>query len=358
MDPLISVIVPVYKVEPYLRRCLDSICNQSYRNLEIICVNDGSPDNSLAILEEYAARDSRITIINQENQGLGAARNTGIDAAHGEWVSGVDSDDWIEPNLYAKAVACMKEDIDIICYGAFVDGEVNSQKAADMQKYYDIDSAGETVMKTFQQLQRVSVNFWSKLYRCSLLKKYRLRQPARKRYEDVAFFYSVMLVSRKVAFINARLYHYIQRNDSIMGQSFARDARGLELLDELIFFYHFLKDHELLRKYRELMLNVIEYHYRQVHHYIPESLYPAAADKTNAIAELCGFDELPYCSWKQDARVMKRGKMYRYFHDCLNGEEKIGLGKYRPITIRNIPCGKILYINGKRIGRIWKYGPV
>lgn len=187
-EPLISVIVPVYKVEPYLRRCLDSICNQSYRNLEIICVNDGSPDNSLAILEEYAARDSRITIINQENQGLGAARNTGIDAAHGEWVSGVDSDDWIEPDLYVKAVACMKEDIDIICYGAFVDGEVNSQKAADMQKDYDIDSAGETVMETFQQLQRVSVNFWSKIYRCSLLKKYRLRQPAGKRYEDVTFF--------------------------------------------------------------------------------------------------------------------------------------------------------------------------
>ena len=94
-EPKISVVVPVYKVEPYLRKCLDSIVNQTYRNLEIILVDDGSPDNCGAICDEYAAGDSRIRVIHQENGGVSSARNAGLSAVTGEWVGWVDSDDWL-----------------------------------------------------------------------------------------------------------------------------------------------------------------------------------------------------------------------------------------------------------------------
>lgn len=104
-QPLITVIVPVYNVEKYLRRCLDSIIGQTYQNLEILCIDDGSIDNSGEICEQYAARDARIKVIHQENQGLSTARNRGLDAAEGEYIAFVDSDDYILEDMYKKMLA-------------------------------------------------------------------------------------------------------------------------------------------------------------------------------------------------------------------------------------------------------------
>ena len=95
--PTVSVIIPVYNVEQYLSKCLDSVINQTFKNIEIICINDGSTDNSLKILNEYAMADKRIIVINQENSGVYAARNKGLQIANGKYISFVDSDDWIEP---------------------------------------------------------------------------------------------------------------------------------------------------------------------------------------------------------------------------------------------------------------------
>ena len=108
-EPKISVIVPVYKVEPYLRKCLDSIINQTYRNLQIILVDDGSPDNCGAICDEYASKDSRIEVIHQENGGVSAARNAGLKLAAGDYIGWVDSDDWIEPDMYAYMLENMQK---------------------------------------------------------------------------------------------------------------------------------------------------------------------------------------------------------------------------------------------------------
>lgn len=119
-QPLLSVIVPVYKVEKYLHRCLDSIINQTYRNLEIILIDDGSPDNSGEICDEYAKKDKRITVIHQENKGQGAARNIGINKANGELITFVDSDDWLELNMYDILISKLLEyDLDIIKCAVF-----------------------------------------------------------------------------------------------------------------------------------------------------------------------------------------------------------------------------------------------
>ena len=107
---MISIIVPVYNTAPYLPQCLDSLVNQTYRDIEIICVNDGSTDNSPDILKAYAERDSRILVIHQENLGLSGARNKGLESARGEWVMFVDSDDWIAPDMYEKLYHHLTED--------------------------------------------------------------------------------------------------------------------------------------------------------------------------------------------------------------------------------------------------------
>ena len=99
---LISVIVPIYNVEKYLDKCIESIVNQTYKNLEIILVDDESPDNCPEICDKWAERDSRIKVIHKENGGAGSARNAGIEASSGEWIGFVDGDDWIEPNMYEK----------------------------------------------------------------------------------------------------------------------------------------------------------------------------------------------------------------------------------------------------------------
>lgn len=113
-NPLISVIIPVYNMEKYLRRCLDSVLAQDYTNLEILVVDDGSTDGSWAICQEYARKDARITVIHQENGGLSAARNTGLDRATGAYIAFVDSDDYILPNMYSAMLACKnREDADI-----------------------------------------------------------------------------------------------------------------------------------------------------------------------------------------------------------------------------------------------------
>lgn len=113
---MISVIVPVYNVKPYLQKCVDSIRNQTYQNLEIILVDDGSTDGSGEMCDEYANKDSRVIALHQKNAGQGAARNLGLDTAHGEWVGFVDADDWIDLNYYEKLVqAAETADADMAC---------------------------------------------------------------------------------------------------------------------------------------------------------------------------------------------------------------------------------------------------
>ena len=123
--PKVSVITPVYNVETYLRQCLDSVLNQTLRDIEIICVDDGSTDGSAAILEEYAAKDSRIKVVKQENAGAGAARNAGLSVAKGEWLSILDADDEFSPNMLSEMVeAGERNSADVVACTMVKDGDI------------------------------------------------------------------------------------------------------------------------------------------------------------------------------------------------------------------------------------------
>ena len=209
----ISVIVPVYNTAQWLRRCLDSVCGQTYPHLEIICVNDGSTDESAKILEEYAAQDSRIKVITQKNGGLSAARNTGLAYATGEWVAGVDSDDYIASDLYEKAIAHATDSVDMVFFGVQeVDEE---EKLLPSRAYFDLPEAGIYEM-TPELADSLNVCFWSKLWRRSVLETHHLRFPVGLLHEDEALYYTALPHVGKVAVCANYGYMYVQRAGSIM----------------------------------------------------------------------------------------------------------------------------------------------
>ncbi len=225
-SPLISVIVPVYNVEKYLRKCLDSICGQTYSNLEILCVNDGSTDGSAAILEEYAARDARIKVFTQTNAGLSAARNTALEHATGEWVTGVDSDDYLDLDTYEYALTAATPEVDIICFGTRVVWEKEATTPR-LQEYFHFRYSGEQT-PTPELIRYTNVTFWSKLWRKSLIERFQQTFPVGLRYEDTYFWYTLAPFARRIAFAPDEKIYYLQRPGSIMS-----DKSSPKLLDRL-----------------------------------------------------------------------------------------------------------------------------
>ena len=224
--PLISVIVPVYRVEKYLDRCLQSITGQTYRNLEIILVDDGSPDSSGAICDAWAAKDSRIRVIHKENAGAGAARNTALDAATGEIISMIDSDDYLETHMYEHLYSLMQEDVDI------VECDIVLTESDDFP--LDDGTGAETGIYDLEDALRLHLRDEifcqtppNKLYRSSVVRD--IRFPVGNLIDDEFFTYKVICNARKLARTSARMYAYRQQPGSAMHKSFSlRRLQGLE----------------------------------------------------------------------------------------------------------------------------------
>ncbi|MCQ2122858.1 MAG: glycosyltransferase [Fibrobacter sp.] len=216
-NPLISVIVPIYKVEPYLRQCLDSIVNQTYTNLEIILVDDGSPDGCPAICDEYAVNDNRIIVIHKENGGLSDARNAGLDICKGEYISFVDSDDSIE-NIYFETLikTALELNSDLVIG--------NNNTSTDKNSPLKIVSFFDSLTEEFGPNRLAFIASWGKLYHHSLFNE--IRFPLGKTHEDTFTTYLLNYKAKKIVFINKTLYHYIRRTDSITGK-----GPTLDLLD-------------------------------------------------------------------------------------------------------------------------------
>ncbi len=232
MDMLdVSIIIPVYNVENYLRQCLDSVVNQTLEKIEIICVNDGSTDSSLQILEEYARNDDRVKIINKENNGAGAARKTGLDNAKGEFIAFVDSDDWVKldtyENLYKNAIS---NNSDLVMlnfdfYDEFKD-EYTSWPDYNIAKYFneDIDFYEFIFHHSDIKPHLLNRSFspWSKLYKTEFIRSYDdfYLEKFISLGEDVPFHVQVLLRARRISFYNDRCYFYrISNVDSICNSS-------------------------------------------------------------------------------------------------------------------------------------------
>lgn len=213
--PLISVIVPIYKVEAYLPECIDSILRQTYTNLECILVDDGSPDRCGAICDEFAKRDSRVKVIHQPNRGVSEARNAGLDAAKGQYISYVDSDDWIKPETLEVLLEIMQKYQVRIADAAFVRGtEAPEERVL-------VCSGAEMMVHFFKSdlVEYPNSAFWSpvpKLFEAELWKDPEARYPSGLLYEDLQTIPYVYFHADRVALTNRQLYFYRTRENSTM----------------------------------------------------------------------------------------------------------------------------------------------
>lgn len=216
--PLVSVIVPVYKVESYLRKCIDSIIAQTYTNLEIILIDDGSPDNCPAICDEYATNDYRVQVIHKENGGLSDARNVGISIAKGDWICFVDSDDIVNINYVRILVtAAIKNDCEIaICsYSTFYnDKTINIHKKIYKTNCLKIISPIEAFKKQYVSDVTKYVVAWNKIYKRSLFDT-KIRFPIGRLHEDDFTTYKLFLEANKIVDIDYCLNYYRVRKESI-----------------------------------------------------------------------------------------------------------------------------------------------
>lgn len=220
----VTVIVPVYNVEKYLRQCLDSIVNQSYRNLEIILVDDGSPDNCGAICDEYAAKDSRIRVIHQENGGLSAARNAGLDIATGEYIAFVDSDDWVSDVFIETMVSAAEPNSVVMCNFIYWKSENNCSVALDEATVETIGTA------TFwnRTLGAGCVPYtvvWNKLYPRHIFAKCRFFEGLI--HEDEEILHHIIDQICQIKTISEPMYFYRRTRTSITGCGF--NPRRLDL---------------------------------------------------------------------------------------------------------------------------------
>lgn len=212
--PLISLIVPVYNVKDYLKTCLQSILEQTYKNLEIILVDDGSDDGSSGICDEYARMDQRIKTIHLPHSGVSAARNAGLAAATGELLGFVDSDDWIDHDMYQYLYALMQEhDADVSACTYLLEQEGRPSKIINNTGKLYVFSRKE-IIRALVKNDLVKNYLWAKLFKRKLFD--RLSFPVGRVYEDVAVLYKVFYSSQKVVLSCVSKYHYmIHKNESI-----------------------------------------------------------------------------------------------------------------------------------------------
>ena len=212
MTDLLSVVVPVYKVEPYLRECLDSIICQTYKELEIILVDDGSPDKCGEICEDYAKKDSRITVYHKENGGLSDARNYGIDRASGEYITFVDSDDVVKPNFAGKLMGLIREHNADVASSPFV----NFRSSPEWRGggIYGCVSAQEALRELLYSNRTFYTSACFKVYRTELFRD--IRFPVGLYYEDAATTYRIFSRAERIAFTDEPMYGYRINMNSIM----------------------------------------------------------------------------------------------------------------------------------------------
>lgn len=318
MKDLISVVIPIYNVEAYLRECIVSICGQTYSNLEIILVDDGSPDGCGKICDEFAKKDSRIRVIHKANGGLSDARNAGIDVASGKYIAFVDSDDWIEKtmleNLYNTV---LKEQADIVCCGRYLtDGEhVFSQSFMSNSRSYNRQDAIEEILLG----KSLDVAAWDKLYATELFDD--IRFPAGENNEDIATFYKLISKANKIAHSGTCEYYYRNRADSITKIKYRERDRKIILknIDELEVF---------LKKNYPSILPALQ-RYRALNVYCLLNKYIKSNGKDNS------------GEYKFLLNMFKHVKKYFYSDEMISKKEKM-------IAILTEMGGYDLYLNIKQ----------
>lgn len=244
----VSIVVPVYNVEKYLPQCLDSLCAQTLKDIEIICVNDGSKDNSLGIIQEYQKKDSRVKCISKANSGYGNSMNMGMDAAQGEYIAIAESDDFIEPDTCQVLYERAKElDFDVVKSDYYTFYET---KGSTEYVHTCPDPAMYNVVFGYTKAPEVfecRMNTWTGIYRTQFLRENNIRhnETPGASYQDNGFWFQTITLAKKLTFVNQAFYHYRQDNPN---SSINSKSKIHCMSDEYDFIYDFMNRHEDIHK--------------------------------------------------------------------------------------------------------------
>lgn len=240
--PKVSIIVPIYNVEMYIGKCLETLVNQTLKDIEIILVNDGSKDGSAEIAKKYLKKyPEKIIYLEKENGGLSDSRNYGLPHAKGEYIAFLDSDDYVEENMYEEMYElAKKEDSDMVqCNFYWEYPDKNKKKIGELRQY---SNKKEMLVKT-------RVEAWNKLIKREILEQNpEIKFPKGLRYEDVEFTYKLVPYVEKVSILNNPFIHYIQRGNSISNTQNERTKEIFDVLDNVIKYY---KEKNLYEEYEE-----------------------------------------------------------------------------------------------------------
>lgn len=251
---LISVIVPIYRVEEYLENCIQSIQNQSYKNLEVLLINDGSPDKCGLLCDAYAKTDSRVRVIHKKNGGLSRARNTGLDISIGDYIVFVDSDDYVHPlmieTLYNNLIK-YHGDISVCMYKRVND---LNYKNNDIDNHVDVYTNIKALENLFNKLYLPTVLAWNKLYKRSLFQD--IRYPEEKLFEDEFTTYKLIYKADKIIYSKAVLYYYLQRENSITKRAF--NIRSLDATKACEECFQFMYSNRLMNLFDKALSRYLD----------------------------------------------------------------------------------------------------
>lgn len=323
---LVSIIVPVYNVEKYLERCIDSLVNQTLKDIEIILVDDGSTDSSGRICDEYAKKDKRIKVIHKENGGLSQARNFGLDIANGRYLQFVDGDDFIHKQMVEilyDTIINNNADISICDFDKVYENTKIKYKKLDyntinVKIYNNIESLNQLYSKDVIKF----VIAWNKLYKKELFTNLRYRDG--KIHEDEFIIHELLFKSKKVVYIPLKLYYYLQREDSIMKSTFGiKRLDGLDAYRERIEFFKKINERELVEKAVFIYSREFYIYYYKLKNQVDNSKKYLRKIKKDYIMLIKDIIINPYYTKKEKIIIIIfciNSKLYEIYIDLKKGE--------------------------------------
>ncbi|MDR1417876.1 MAG: glycosyltransferase [Endomicrobium sp.] len=250
--PKISVIIPIYNVEKYIKKCLESIISQTLKDIEILCIDDSGIDNSIKIVESFAKKDTRIKIIQLDTNKLpGAARNIGIEKSTGEYISFIDPDDYIKPNLLEIAYTKLEElQLDSVWFNIKI---FDDKKKSFTKDNYFLETSNSILSITPKNINKFPINCWNKVYRTSIIKKNNIMFSENILFEDLEFYYKFFTKSKETYFINKHLYIYRLRPNSILSSKKNRE----DIFKAIKNIYCYLIKENIFENYKDSLLQLI-----------------------------------------------------------------------------------------------------
>lgn len=300
--PKVSVIMPVYNVENYIEKSLESVMNQTLKDIELIIVNDGSTDNSKSIIEKYLKKYKSIIYLEKENGGLSSARNYGMNYATGEYVAFLDSDDYVELQMYEEMYNIAKKENADMVECDFI-WEYPNKTRNDIGKLY---------FSKKEAIEKARVVAWNKIIRREIIEKTNVEFPLGLRYEDVEFFYKILPYLNNICFIKKCFVHYVQRQNSIANTQNIRTKEIFKVFDHVIKYY---KEKKIFEEYRE----ELEYTYIRI--LLCSSLKRMCKiddknEKRKALNETWKSINYNFPNWKKNKLLKKNNLKNLYIKSC------------------------------------------